>query len=1242
MHFDRDYPNNPPELTLCTRIEHPNIFDNRVCLDMLEKRDEFDVNKYEGWSSAYTVQSILIQLQAFLFEAEPSNVLKNIENPKDYEKKKKEWLSGVKWSVEQSRSYKDQSVSHFPPRSPWPPLHDEKMTTKSLSMDMEKMIKDELICFYTRQTFEEDCLGYGISYAKNLRTGELKAIKSLLSFLSLRAFINHNLRLSANNEKFTHFMPIFINPNHGKKAMHLAKRSMSIICTGNHKNFQPDMALQILPKLMSSMVVEIMSGKKHASLSAFKAYCYFHRMLLEFVKEFPELKQKANQIVKDFIKDESKRHKETGVPNLGEFLASIPITDYRWEDIRDAYIQESFARNVYWLLNKYPELEKSDCKEFTDDDRISYSFESSKTSIKLLMFHVFFLENVARPKDKEVEEIIKQYDENYGRPSTQLEDMFISACENINECKQYKQFFSNIGKKIGKEEIIHLLKSSIQASKEKGYHGSKASVLSPEQFAKESKFVDLEKMYTKNEENDIIFDQNEDQWREMCSVRWGLTELPVYLQNFQSPWRKLYLQNNLQDLVSNLNDAPDLCLFHKIVDLSFEIPRLEVTMFEPTNIKSKYHFLTILLTKLKSLNTLTIKKGDTGLGTKGFKALIKGMAKNSGNLEALVLEYCSITAESVEELTKSKLVSGNLRKLILKGNPLGDDGAKHLALFLRQHHNLPHLTELDLSDCKIGKNGANAIAEALLVKKELKVLHLLSNPFFEGLEIIFRNLSYSPSITEVNVSKVSGKLNDSGNDSLKKLLELSVTLRKLNMWHSKFGNLSSMVFSALENNSSLKELDLDSTNFNDLASLGKALCKNKTLEILHLGNNGITCNNVFNFLEELKKGKFEVKYLNLSNNSLHVANKEKYLDTIGQLIDLGKNLTHVDLSSCKLSKEHMEAIGESLKPSHKLQIRILNLKKNNIGKSGLKPLIEALKINNILEVLDISGNDIGVIGSQCVAAFLEYNKNIKTLNLFGNLIEIEGALNIVKALEVNNTLTDIDLGLNRIRSRGADAIADLLSRNKTIRRIGLKHNHINNKSGIKLVKAITDNKDTALNYISLAGNFLSVSCRSDIAVLFNNKGPKGFSFDLAKLVEVKDMERMERTIYISPLPASVTEQQIKKLFYQNQCGVCLNVSIHTHKKVLNYNKSKYAFLEFAHVDSVALAMRLVNNHKNLIAGNEVRIIRAGVQEQNDTKKKTPNASSDPTRREAGRGRGRRGRGTSLNARRDMTRLPARR
>jgi len=46
-------------------LPHPNVFGRKVCLDMLEPKKGRDGY---GWSSAYTIQSILIQLQSFLFE----------------------------------------------------------------------------------------------------------------------------------------------------------------------------------------------------------------------------------------------------------------------------------------------------------------------------------------------------------------------------------------------------------------------------------------------------------------------------------------------------------------------------------------------------------------------------------------------------------------------------------------------------------------------------------------------------------------------------------------------------------------------------------------------------------------------------------------------------------------------------------------------------------------------------------------------------------------------------------------------------------------------------------------------------------------------------------------------------------------------------------------------------------------------------------------------------------------------
>jgi len=71
LNFPDNYPAAPPKVKLCTRIEHPNVFENWgdsgawICLDMLK---EYTVKtKYEGWSSVYTLTSILLQLQSFLF-----------------------------------------------------------------------------------------------------------------------------------------------------------------------------------------------------------------------------------------------------------------------------------------------------------------------------------------------------------------------------------------------------------------------------------------------------------------------------------------------------------------------------------------------------------------------------------------------------------------------------------------------------------------------------------------------------------------------------------------------------------------------------------------------------------------------------------------------------------------------------------------------------------------------------------------------------------------------------------------------------------------------------------------------------------------------------------------------------------------------------------------------------------------------------------------------------------------------
>jgi hypothetical protein len=61
--------------------------------------------------------------------------------------------------------------------------------------------------------------------------GKLAYITCTYDLVSHTAFEKEEVRKASYKEKFSHWVPVFIEKNHGKRAMVLAKEYMAKICT---------------------------------------------------------------------------------------------------------------------------------------------------------------------------------------------------------------------------------------------------------------------------------------------------------------------------------------------------------------------------------------------------------------------------------------------------------------------------------------------------------------------------------------------------------------------------------------------------------------------------------------------------------------------------------------------------------------------------------------------------------------------------------------------------------------------------------------------------------------------------------------------------------------------------------------------------------------------------------------------------------------------------------------------------
>ena len=403
MTLSENYPINPPKILIYPNQEignnyhhhiyscnYGNAYYYRFCINFLE--NEFGMNtneEYSGWNPAYTISSILLQVQNFISDpdlhripdqAQVDNLMKSL--------------------VTYQRPFFDgeKNVIHTW-RNPFPKMYYSGSNGKKMELDedMENEIKEEkneiidrkkeiikenLTCYFFRENYLDNqniLLGYPIVQTKSLYGKDKIELNPIPQLLTYEAFqmqtsntqSNNNYNIfayessqsrikAANNQYYNNWLPIYVNEDHYKKNLDTIKNAIKAI--KNEPQFQPEQIFDIFPIILNKMIIGIFNGKSIVSTSYIT--CYFHYVLLfkRLCKEYQEeynfyVDKKLSLITMNDYEVNKKIVADIGDFFMLIFLSNKDMTSPEMIKIKSVLIEEFLIRQTYWMFHG------PDCKD---------------------------------------------------------------------------------------------------------------------------------------------------------------------------------------------------------------------------------------------------------------------------------------------------------------------------------------------------------------------------------------------------------------------------------------------------------------------------------------------------------------------------------------------------------------------------------------------------------------------------------------------------------------------------------------------------------------------------------------------------------------------------------------------------------------------------------------------------------------------------------------------------------------
>lgn len=512
IEFGNDYPLHAPTVTIQSDIVHPNIYGDYICASIL--------NTTEGWTPAYTLKGILIQLLSFFtsesLEQDHGGDAVNLQDFRRQQPGRQhsrfakfeayEYFCnscGFKpdWTADSSTDSFKEVVKPSPAIvSRLLALPDEivlltleEMPTKDVlalseavplirrTVNSYDFIRTrELQCFCLKKSYMDTKLGIGISIAG----GNKAVLRSEFDLLSQEAFFQHDLRRSVQGVQFDKWLPLPLSRRHWNDVKTNATACLRSIHSHAKLHSNEPQDIDVLYHIMNNVVIQFSADAEkgfrqpderstlnHASEKAVEAYFACFHLLLCLATEDDAIVKAANEMVTRFL---TGPHTKRQFPDLGHLLVAALISnDGLTQPLLFQIIKEAILRNVVWMLDakgadmaELAYLEPSSVSEY----RLEKTFEASLTSYRLLMFLKLFSSS-ARPTGKSLTESREGLFDSHGAPPPGVSAAMAQQIREIRGIRSFPAFLRHMGivDIPGKAEFTCFLRRTITDSVKAGY-----------------------------------------------------------------------------------------------------------------------------------------------------------------------------------------------------------------------------------------------------------------------------------------------------------------------------------------------------------------------------------------------------------------------------------------------------------------------------------------------------------------------------------------------------------------------------------------------------------------------------------------------------------------------------------------------------------------------------------------------------------------------------------------------------